>query len=110
MNTALFDELTVNTKLQTRVMFWLFLKGWSLDDIRRATVLDVRSFLQSESPPQFDQQAFLFIGVPDEQLAFSYASGRLITPSRLGDMISSIVEKTGEYSIDDINTLRRNLL
>lgn len=110
MNTALFDELTVNTKLLTRVMFWLFLKGWSLDDIRKATVSEVRSFLRNENPPQFDQQEFLFIGVPDEQFAFSYASGRLITPSRLGDMISSIVEKTGVYSMNDINTLKKELL
>lgn len=108
---ALFNSLTANTKLETRVMFYLYLRDWDTIQIRSAKVCDVVDYLKCHPTDLIDLDSpSLFFDRSTEDLAFAYASGRLVSPSRFSQTIKSIIEKTGEYTLSDSELLKGVIL
>lgn len=106
-NVALFSELVKGTKPSSRAIFFLYLTGESITRLKKITVKDARAYLDDRDYP-FNSDISLFDNKAENDLAFSFSNNRELTPSRIRQIIESIIAKTEggrRYSIEDLKKL-----
>lgn len=109
-NLELFNDLVKDTKPSTRAIFFLYLSGLSVLEIQKLTVRLASIELEKKSYPMIIDTQYIFDGKKDGDIAFSFSNNRKLTPSRIRQIIDSIIIKTGKYNLEDIDKIRRVIL